>query len=103
MGRRPGRRTRLPPPPPVPRAPAPGSTPTPRVARGGAGRRVAGIGGGAWGTALGDLLARTGAFDTVTLWAPQPQVGDSINREHPKPVVLPGAPLAPRPLAPGGP
>ena len=31
--------------------------------------RIAVVGGGAWGTALADLLARKGDFDTVTLWA----------------------------------
>jgi glycerol-3-phosphate dehydrogenase (NAD(P)+) len=69
------------------------------MARGGAARRVAVIGGGAWGTALGDLLARTGTFDTVTLWAREPAVVDSINREHVNPVFLPGAPLAPELVA----
>ena len=35
------------------------------------------VGAGAWGTALADLLARNG--ETVTLWAYEPDVVDSIN------------------------
>ena len=35
------------------------------------------VGAGAWGTALADLLARTG--QTVTLWALEPDVVDAIN------------------------
>jgi len=55
--------------------------------------RIAVIGGGAWGTALADLLARKG--DTVTLWAREPEVVEAVNREHANPVFLPGASLAP--------
>src|SRR5881392_3480566 len=57
--------------------------------------RIAVVGGGAWGTALADLLARTGRFESVTLWAREPEVVDSINREHVNEVFLPGAPLSP--------
>jgi len=57
--------------------------------------RIAVVGGGAWGTALADLLARTGRFESVTLWAREPEVVDSINREHVNHVFLPGAPLDP--------
>jgi glycerol-3-phosphate dehydrogenase (NAD(P)+) len=55
--------------------------------------RIAVVGGGAWGTALADLLARKG--DTVTLWAREPEVVEAVNREHANPVFLPGATLAP--------
>src|SRR6266581_1486821 len=57
--------------------------------------RVAVVGGGAWGTALADLLARKGGVESVTLWAREPEVVDSINREHLNHVFLPGAPLDP--------
>ena len=55
--------------------------------------RIAVVGGGAWGTALADLLARKG--DTVTLWAREPEVVEAVNRQHTNPVFLPGALLAP--------
>ncbi|MGH7605782.1 MAG: NAD(P)H-dependent glycerol-3-phosphate dehydrogenase, partial [Gemmatimonadales bacterium] len=55
--------------------------------------RIAVIGGGAWGTALADLLARKG--ESVTLWAREPEVVASINRDHANAVFLPGAGLAP--------
>ena len=57
--------------------------------------RIAVIGGGAWGTVLADLLARKGAFESVTVWAREPDVVESINREHVNHVFLPGAPLGP--------
>ena len=57
--------------------------------------RVAVIGGGAWGTALADLLARKGVFESVTLWAREPEVVDAVNREHANPMFLPGAALEP--------
>jgi glycerol-3-phosphate dehydrogenase (NAD(P)+) len=55
--------------------------------------RIAVVGGGAWGTALADLLARKG--DTVTLWAREREVVGAVNRDHANPVFLPGASLAP--------
>lgn len=55
--------------------------------------RVAVIGGGAWGTTLADLLARKSL--PVTLWAREPEVVDSINRDHVNSVFLPDAQLAP--------
>ncbi len=55
--------------------------------------KVAVIGGGAWGTALADLLARKG--EQVTLWAREAEVVDSVNREHRNEMFLPGASLAP--------
>lgn len=55
--------------------------------------RVAVIGGGAWGTALADLLARKG--EQVTLWAREVEVVDSVNKRHVNDMFLPGAALAP--------
>src|SRR2546430_17409706 len=63
--------------------------------------RIAVVGGGAWGTALADLLARKGDFDTVTLWAREPEVVESVNREHVYHMFLPGAALAPAVAAVG--
>src|SRR2546428_11450460 len=57
--------------------------------------KIAVVGGGAWGTALADLLARKGGVESVTLWAREPEVVDSVNREHVNHVVLPGATLGP--------
>jgi glycerol-3-phosphate dehydrogenase (NAD(P)+) len=54
--------------------------------------RVAVVGGGSWGTALADLLARKSL--RVTLWAREPEVVDGVNRRHVNPVFLPDAPLA---------
>jgi glycerol-3-phosphate dehydrogenase (NAD(P)+) len=61
--------------------------------------RVAVIGGGAWGTALADLLARKG--DNVMLWAREPEVVETINRDHVNALFLPGAELAPNLRATG--
>jgi glycerol-3-phosphate dehydrogenase (NAD(P)+) len=55
--------------------------------------RITVVGGGAWGTALADLLARKG--DSVTLWAREPEVVEAVNRQHANPLFLPGAQLAP--------
>jgi glycerol-3-phosphate dehydrogenase (NAD(P)+) len=55
--------------------------------------KVAVVGGGAWGTALADLLARKG--EDVTLWAREPEVIDSVNRRHVNEMFLPNASLAP--------
>lgn len=51
------------------------------------------IGGGAWGTALAQLLAADGA--PVRLWAREADVVAAINAEHRNPVFLPGATLSP--------
>ncbi len=56
--------------------------------------RIAVIGGGAWGTALADLLARKGEVESVTLWAREPEVMVNINREHVNHMFFPGAALA---------
>jgi glycerol-3-phosphate dehydrogenase (NAD(P)+) len=63
--------------------------------------RVTVIGGGAWGTALADLLARKGTCEAVTLWAREPEVVENVNREHVNHLFLPGAPLAPSLTAEG--
>src|SRR2546428_6024714 len=63
--------------------------------------KVAVVGGGAWGTALADLLARKGGVETVTLWAREPEVVESVNREHLNHMFLPGAALAPAVTAEG--
>ena len=55
--------------------------------------RAAVIGAGSWGTALGNLLAGKG-IDTV-VWSYEPDVADSINREHVNRKYLDGIELAP--------
>ena len=54
--------------------------------------KVTVVGGGAWGTALADLLARKG--EEVTLWAREPEVIESVNHRHRNDMFLPGAELA---------
>ena len=44
-------------------------------------RRIAVIGAGAWGTALGMLLAEKNEL-TVTMWSFEADVADSINEFH---------------------
>lgn len=56
--------------------------------------RVAVLGGGAWGTALADHLARGGK--EVTLWARDSQVVEAINTSHRSETFLPGHALAPQ-------
>ena len=55
--------------------------------------KIAVIGGGAWGTALADLLARKG--EQVTIWARERDVVDGVNQRHVNEMFLPGASLAP--------
>jgi glycerol-3-phosphate dehydrogenase (NAD(P)+) len=55
--------------------------------------RCAVIGAGAWGTALGDLLARNG--HDVRLWAYEPDVVATINSSHENVRFLAGHKLAP--------
>jgi glycerol-3-phosphate dehydrogenase (NAD(P)+) len=55
--------------------------------------KVTVVGGGAWGTALADLLVRKG--EQVTLWARESEVIESINHQHRNDMFLPGAELAP--------
>jgi len=54
-------------------------------------RRIAIIGGGAWGTALAFVAARAGA--KVVLWARDPAIVGAINQWHENPVYLPGVAL----------
>ena len=49
------------------------------------------VGGGAWGTALSDLLARAG--HDVTVWAREPDVVEHINDSHANPRFLAGVVL----------
>lgn len=57
------------------------------------------IGAGAWGTALGAMLAANGT--PVRIWAREPAVADAINGTRENPVFLPGVPL-PRTLSATG-
>jgi glycerol-3-phosphate dehydrogenase (NAD(P)+) len=50
--------------------------------------RCAVVGGGAWGTALSDLLAQAG--HQVTVWAREPDVVEHINATHANPRFLAG-------------
>ena len=51
--------------------------------------QIAIIGGGAWGTGLAIVLGRTGTHQ-VRLWVHEPDVCDSINRNHVNQKFLPG-------------
>jgi glycerol-3-phosphate dehydrogenase (NAD(P)+) len=50
------------------------------------------LGGGAWGTALAQVMAAGG--HGVTLWAREPEVVDAINAAHENPLFLAGVPLS---------
>ena len=63
-------------------------------------KRVAVIGGGAWGSALASIAARAGAG--VVLWARDPDVVAAINQRHENPLYLPGIALDPRVAATTG-
>ena len=54
-------------------------------------RRIAIIGGGAWGTALALVAARAGA--RVMLWARDPAIVAGVNEQHENTVYLPGIAL----------
>ncbi len=54
---------------------------------------IAVLGGGAWGTALAQVLAAGG--DEVLLWAREHDVVDAINGSHANPKFLPGVDLHP--------
>ena len=54
---------------------------------------IAVIGGGAWGTALAQVMATT---EHVLLWAHEPEVVAAINTAHQNPDFLPGVALNPR-------
>ncbi len=53
--------------------------------------RIGIIGGGAWGTALAQTLARAG--HAVVMWAHEADTVAAINRDHANPVFLPGVAL----------
>jgi glycerol-3-phosphate dehydrogenase (NAD(P)+) len=59
--------------------------------------RLAVIGGGAWGTALGIVARRAGSVPI--LWAHNPDVVEAINERHENPFYLPGVTLDPRIVA----
>jgi glycerol-3-phosphate dehydrogenase (NAD(P)+) len=54
--------------------------------------RIGVIGGGAWGTALAQVAARGG--EPVVLWAREPDVVESINRDHENRAFLRGVALS---------
>jgi glycerol-3-phosphate dehydrogenase (NAD(P)+) len=56
-------------------------------------RRLAIVGGGAWGTALALVALRAGVAPVV--WARDPDIVAAINRRHENPVFLPGIALDP--------
>jgi len=56
-------------------------------------RRLGVVGGGAWGTALASVAARSGL--DVVLWAREPDVAEAINKHHENTVFLPGVTLDP--------
>src|SRR5882672_4792804 len=56
--------------------------------------RIGVLGGGAWGTALAQVAALAGR--EVALWALEPEVAQSIQREHANPFYLSGVPLSPK-------
>lgn len=56
--------------------------------------RTAVVGGGAWGTAMAQVIASDGS-DTL-LWARSPEVVDAINTDHANPLFLPGVLLSDR-------
>ncbi|MGE3783330.1 MAG: NAD(P)H-dependent glycerol-3-phosphate dehydrogenase [Alphaproteobacteria bacterium] len=56
-------------------------------------KRLAVIGGGAWGSALAQTAARAGA--SVVMWARDAAIVDAVNRDHANPVYLPGVALDP--------
>ncbi len=62
-------------------------------ARDGADARIGVLGGGAWGTALAQMLASEGR--TVLLWAFEREVVAAINSDHHNPFYLPSAALFP--------
>ena len=62
-------------------------------------KRISIIGAGAWGTALALVAVRAGHGATV--WAHEPDVGESINRDRANPAFLPGIVLPPEVTATG--
>ena len=56
-------------------------------------KRFGVIGGGAWGTAIAQMLTRDG--QEVLIWCREPEVAEAINTKHENTVFLPGVPLKP--------
>ncbi len=54
--------------------------------------RLGVIGGGAWGTAMAQVIASDGS--DVLLWAREPEVVDAVNAINANPIFLPGVPLS---------
>lgn len=61
--------------------------------------RLGVIGGGAWGTAMAQVIASDGS--DVLLWAREPEVVETINRDHANPLFLPNVLLSDRVRATG--
>ena len=57
------------------------------------------IGGGAWGTAMAQVIASDGS--EVLLWAREAEVVDAVNATHSNPLFLPVVPLSPKIRATG--
>lgn len=57
------------------------------------GQTVGVIGGGAWGTALAQMMASNGR--KTTIWVLEPEVAQSINASHENTLYLPGVSLSP--------
>ncbi|RVT90785.1 NAD(P)H-dependent glycerol-3-phosphate dehydrogenase [Sphingomonas crocodyli] len=57
------------------------------------------IGGGAWGTAMAQVIASDGS--DVLLWAREAEVVDAVNATHSNPLFLPVIPLSPKIRATG--
>ncbi len=56
-------------------------------------KRLAVLGGGAWGSALASTAARAGG--TVIMWARDPAIVAAVNRQSQNPIYLPGVELHP--------
>ena len=61
--------------------------------------RLGVIGGGAWGSAMAQVIASDGS--QVLLWAREPEVIAAINQDQANPLFLPGVPLSERIRATG--
>jgi glycerol-3-phosphate dehydrogenase (NAD(P)+) len=59
--------------------------------------RIGVVGGGAWGTALAQVVARDG--EPVILWAREAEVVEGINRDHVNSLFLSSVPLSPSIIA----
>lgn len=57
------------------------------------------VGAGSWGTTLANHLAKSG--HDVSIWAREPEVVESLNREHINHIFLPNSPISPAILADG--